>query len=198
LSRKQSLHCSIDIHRFINHSCLGIRTDTSRIIQIAAGVSKNRKKISSVLLRKRFKCLLLKSHYIVTTAAHKRAIDKTRQKEGLIMQSNEHTVVITTIELKATQAADATRDTGRVRIGGGAIHYADVTPARDATKDTGRVRIGGGAIHYSDATPARDATKDAGRVRIGGGAIHYADATPARDVTKDTGRVRIGGGAICF
>ena len=64
------------------------------------------------------------------------------------MQSIEHTPVITTTAPKATQAPDATKDAGRVRIGGGAIHYADLTPARDATKDTGRVRIGGGAICF--------------------------------------------------
>ena len=61
------------------------------------------------------------------------------------MQSNELAPVIITTELKAIEA---TKDTGRVRIGGGAIHYADVTPARDATKDAGRVRIGGGAICF--------------------------------------------------
>ncbi len=38
-----------------------------------------------------------------------------------------------------------------------------MTPAREATKDAGRVRNGGGAIHYADMTPARDATKDTGR-----------------------------------
>jgi hypothetical protein len=42
-----------------------------------------------------------------------------------------------------------------------------------ATKDAGRVKIGGGAIHFSDPTPARDAIKDAGRVHVGGGAIHF-------------------------
>ena len=54
----------------------------------------------------------------------------------------------------------------------------DATRTQQAVKDAGRVRIGGGAIHYGDATPARDASKDSGRVRIGGGAIHYGDATP--------------------
>jgi hypothetical protein len=42
-----------------------------------------------------------------------------------------------------------------------------------ATKDTGRVRIGGGAIHYDDATQIRPETKDSGRTRIGGGAICF-------------------------
>ena len=42
------------------------------------------------------------------------------------------------------------------------------TKTQDATKDTGRVRLGGGAIHFS--TPA---TKDSGRVRLGGGAIRF-------------------------
>jgi hypothetical protein len=45
--------------------------------------------------------------------------------------------------------------------------------AADATKDTGRVRYGAGCIHYSDATPAREATKDAGRVRYGAGCIQF-------------------------
>jgi hypothetical protein len=43
------------------------------------------------------------------------------------------------------------------------------TTAIQATKDTGRVHIGGGAIHFADAAP----TKDAGRVHIGGGAICF-------------------------
>ena len=42
------------------------------------------------------------------------------------------------------------------------------TKTQDATKDTGRVRLGGGAIQFS--TPA---TKDSGRVRLGGGAIRF-------------------------
>ena len=44
---------------------------------------------------------------------------------------------------------------------------------QDATKDSGRVRLGGGAIHFSAPTPARAATKDAGRVHLGGGAVHF-------------------------
>jgi hypothetical protein len=43
-------------------------------------------------------------------------------------------------------------------------------PARPTTKDDGRVKIGGGAIHYSDPAPS---TKDTGRVKIGGGAISF-------------------------
>lgn len=42
-----------------------------------------------------------------------------------------------------------------------------------ATKDTGRVRIGGGSIHYDAAVQTRPATKDAGRTRIGGGSICF-------------------------
>lgn len=42
-----------------------------------------------------------------------------------------------------------------------------------ATKDTGRVRIGAGAIHYDDATRSRPETKDSGRTRIGAGAINF-------------------------
>jgi len=54
------------------------------------------------------------------------------------------------------------------------INTAEGGPAapRPVTRDSGRVRIGGGAIHYSDA-PVREPTKDAGKVRIGGGAIHF-------------------------
>lgn len=49
----------------------------------------------------------------------------------------------------------------------------NVVPAKtDAIKDSGRVHIGGGAIHFTDVTP-REATKDAGRVTIGGGAICF-------------------------
>jgi len=43
------------------------------------------------------------------------------------------------------------------------------TTAPDATKDAGRVHIGGGAIHFADAKT----TKDSGRVHIGGGAINF-------------------------
>ena len=49
----------------------------------------------------------------------------------------------------------------------------ETTTPRDATKDSGRVHIGGGMIHFSDPTPARDATKDAGRVHIGGGMLRF-------------------------
>jgi hypothetical protein len=42
-----------------------------------------------------------------------------------------------------------------------------------ATKDTGRVRIGGGSIHYDEGTQIRPETKDAGRSRIGGGSICF-------------------------
>jgi hypothetical protein len=43
----------------------------------------------------------------------------------------------------------------------------------EATKDSGRVRIGAGMIHFSDPTPPRDATKDVGRVRLGAGMIQF-------------------------
>ena len=62
------------------------------------------------------------------------------------MQSIKKTTI--PADLKAGRAQDAVKDTGRVRIGGGAIHYGDATPARDATKDTGRVHVGGGAICF--------------------------------------------------
>lgn len=38
-----------------------------------------------------------------------------------------------------------------------------------ATKDSGRVRLGGGAVHFGDSK----ATKDACRVRLGGGAVNF-------------------------
>jgi len=41
------------------------------------------------------------------------------------------------------------------------------------TKDTGRVRIGAGMIHYDDRTQTRPQTKDAGRTRIGAGMICF-------------------------
>jgi hypothetical protein len=63
------------------------------------------------------------------------------QKRGLTMLKTSETT-------KATTAAEATKDSGRVHIGGGAIHFADPTPARETTKDAGRVHIGGGAIHF--------------------------------------------------
>jgi hypothetical protein len=49
----------------------------------------------------------------------------------------------------------------------------EATKAQDATKDAGRVKIGGGTIHFSDSRVSRDATKDAGRVRVGGGTIQF-------------------------
>jgi hypothetical protein len=45
--------------------------------------------------------------------------------------------------------------------------------AQDATKDSGRVKIGGGTIHFSDANVTREATKDSGRVKIGGGTLQF-------------------------
>ena len=44
------------------------------------------------------------------------------------------------VETKA--APEATKDAGRVKIGGGAIQFSD------ATKDAGRVKIGGGAVNF--------------------------------------------------
>jgi hypothetical protein len=48
-----------------------------------------------------------------------------------------------------------------------------VTAAPEATKDAGRVKLGGGAVHFSDQVTGRAATKDAGRVKLGGGAIQF-------------------------
>jgi hypothetical protein len=49
----------------------------------------------------------------------------------------------------------------------------DATRTQEATKDSGRVRLGAGNIQFSDPTPAREATKDAGRVRMGAGNIQF-------------------------
>ena len=46
----------------------------------------------------------------------------------------------------------------------------EVKAGDKATNDAGRVRIGGGAIHYDEV---RTETKDAGRTKIGGGAICF-------------------------
>jgi len=51
-------------------------------------------------------------------------------------------------ETKTIAVTEATKDAGRVHIGGGAIHFTDPTPARESTKDSGRVQMGGGAIHF--------------------------------------------------
>ena len=48
-------------------------------------------------------------------------------------------------ELPSKETQDPTKDAGRVRLGGGAIHF---TTPRDVTKDAGRVRFGGGAIRF--------------------------------------------------
>ena len=48
-----------------------------------------------------------------------------------------------------------------------AVKAGDAT----ATKDSGRVRVGAGAIQYDDVKQV--ATKDAGRTRIGAGAINF-------------------------
>ena len=53
--------------------------------------------------------------------------------------------VVTTVE---TKKSDAVKDSGRVRIGSGAIHFSDPSPAKKATKDAGRVRLGSGAIQF--------------------------------------------------
>ena len=47
------------------------------------------------------------------------------------------------------------------------------TVAREVTKDTGRVHIGGGLMHFGETTTARDTTKDAGRVHVGGGLMRF-------------------------
>ena len=52
-----------------------------------------------------------------------RRIDKTCQREGLTMQSIKHLTTTAKNELNAIQTPAATRDSGRVRIGGGAICF---------------------------------------------------------------------------
>lgn len=76
----------------------------------------------------------------------RRQMNVDDKRKGLTMLSIEKTTAV--IEPKAVRTDEAVKDSGRVRIGGGAIHYGDATPARDATKDSGRVRIGGGAICF--------------------------------------------------
>jgi hypothetical protein len=44
---------------------------------------------------------------------------------------------------------------------------------RTATKDAGRVTIGGGAMHFGDPRGMSKPTKDSGRVKIGGGALKF-------------------------
>lgn len=53
----------------------------------------------------------------------------------------------TVVEVKATEPK-ATKDMGRVRIGGGSIHYDETAQTRPQTKDAGRTRIGGGSICF--------------------------------------------------
>jgi hypothetical protein len=65
----------------------------------------------------------------------------TKKQKGLIMLKTSKVVVETKVE---TTVSDVTKDAGRVHIGGGAIHFADVK----VTKDSGRVHIGGGAINF--------------------------------------------------
>jgi hypothetical protein len=80
-----------------------------------------------------------------------------------------------TDKLVRSQADEATRDSGKVRLGDGAITFQPEAPrkvARDAaTADNGKVRLGDGAITFQPETPkkvARDAaTADGGKVRFG-------------------------------
>lgn len=52
---------------------------------------------------------------------------------------------IETTKTAAPKTQDATKDAGRVKIGGGCI---DFSGPRVATKDTGRVKIGGGCLKF--------------------------------------------------
>jgi hypothetical protein len=60
-------------------------------------------------------------------------------KKGLIMEQNT-----TKTESPSTKTQDSTKDAGRVRLGGGSVHFSDAK----ATKDTGRVRLGGGSVNF--------------------------------------------------
>jgi hypothetical protein len=68
---------------------------------------------------------------------------RMRETRGISMASTE-----TTTKTEAPKTPEMTKDTGRVRVGGGTMHFSDPSPAREATKDSGRVRVGGGTIHY--------------------------------------------------
>ena len=72
----------------------------------------------------------------------------TRQKGVSMTQSNKIDAVEINTADGPAKPRPVTRDSGRVRIGGGAIHYSDAAPVREPTKDAGRVHIGGGAIHF--------------------------------------------------
>jgi hypothetical protein len=50
----------------------------------------------------------------------------------------------TTTKTEAPKVQDATKDTGRVKIGSGGINF----DPRNAIKDPGRVRIGSGGIEF--------------------------------------------------
>jgi hypothetical protein len=60
-------------------------------------------------------------------------------KKGLTMEQST-----TKTEFPSTKTQDPTKDAGRVRLGGGSVHFSDVK----ATKDTGRVRLGGGSVNF--------------------------------------------------
>jgi hypothetical protein len=59
-------------------------------------------------------------------------------RRGLNMAST------TTTKTEAPKVQDATKDTGRVKIGSGGINF----DPRNAIKDSGRVRIGSGGIEF--------------------------------------------------
>jgi hypothetical protein len=76
----------------------------------------------------------------------------TTKGKGMTMQSNNDITIASAPSAKSVgtvaTARDATKDAGRVHIGGGCMHFSDVIPAREATKDAGRVHIGGGCMHF--------------------------------------------------
>jgi hypothetical protein len=51
----------------------------------------------------------------------------------------------TTTKTEAPKTQEATKDTGRVKIGSGSINFSG---PRASTKDSGRVRIGSGSIQF--------------------------------------------------
>jgi hypothetical protein len=54
-------------------------------------------------------------------------------------QSNETTTVTKSASAEATKAAPATKDAGRVKVGGSSIRF---------TEDSGRVKLGGSSMRF--------------------------------------------------
>jgi hypothetical protein len=54
-------------------------------------------------------------------------------------QSNETTSVTKSASVQPKKVAQATKDSGRVKLGGGMLRF---------TKDAGRVKLGGGMLRF--------------------------------------------------